>query len=34
MEGGGGMNPKEDILDYKFETTSIIGNNRGTNLAY
>ena len=28
------MNPKEDDSEWKFETTSRIGNDRGTNLAY
>ena len=32
--GGGGMNIKGDNSEYKSETTSRIGNNRGTNLAH
>ena len=28
------MNPKEDYSDWKFETTSIIGDYRGTNSDY
>ena len=32
--GGGGLNPKEDDSDWKFEVISIIYHIRGTNLAY
>ena len=32
--GRGGMNPEEYYSNWKFGTTSIIGNNRATNLSY